>query len=206
MLTDITEQKEAEAALSKSEANLRAFFESTEDMICGRDREGGLLFWNEAFDRSCRDLFGVEASVGLQTGKLIPSEQREAFKHIQELFYKVFEGNGFHEEFNYKWPNGEIHYYEIQWLPAKIGNNIVAVAEVTRDITKKRKSEVELEKNLERFKGYLYSSNEAIFGFEIDPPMPMILTIDEQIDYLYDHARIVVANEAWAKYAGLKRT
>lgn len=201
-LSDITEQVAITEELKNSEANLRALIDSSMDAICVRNRQAALILWNEAFNQSCKALFGVEASVGLLTDDLVPDDQREGTKHAKKAFYNVFKGKASNSEFEYKWPNGEIHFYEITYTPVKKGNDIYAVAEITRDITDRKTAEFELKKNLEHFKGYLHSSTEGIFSFEINPPMPMTLTIDEQIDYFYDHAHIVVANDAWAKYAG----
>jgi two-component system sensor kinase FixL len=51
-------------------------------------------------------------------------------------------------------------------------------------------------------RGYLDHSSEAIWCFELNPPMSLSLTVEEQIDYIYDHARVAVANAAWAAQAG----
>lgn len=66
-----------EQRLRESDAKLRAFIENTDDMICGRDREGACIFWNDSFNKACKNAFGTEASVGLKTGDLVPPEQRK---------------------------------------------------------------------------------------------------------------------------------
>lgn len=196
-LTDITEQEMTANDLKTSEAYMRAFFESSFDSICLRDRKGALIFCNESFNRVCASIFGVEASVGLKTGQLVPDEQRKGTEKAKESFYKVFEdGQTATTEFQYRWPNGETRYIDITWTPVKSGDTVYAVAEVTRDITEKRNIELTLKKHLELLEGFLRSSTEAIFGFEIDPPMSMDLTIDDQVDYVYEHARVSIANEA----------
>ena len=81
-------------------------------------------------------------------------------------------------------------------------DEVVAIAEVSRDITARIQAEEETRRLNELFRGYLKSSTENIYCFEIDPPMPMDLTIEEQLDYLYDHTRVAVANAAWARQAG----
>ena len=133
-----TSQKHTEKVLRSSEAKLRAFIDNTADMICARDRDGALIFWNEAFNTSCKNLFGVEAHVGLKTGDLVPPEQVENIQHIRALWRKVFEGERIREEFEYTWPNGENHFFETSWSPIWIGDEILGAAEITRDITEKK--------------------------------------------------------------------
>ena len=188
--------------MGSEEAKFRAFIENTEDMICARDRDGGLMFWNESFNEACKNLFGQEAHIGLKTGDLVPPDQIKNIQHIQNSWRRVFEGEKIREEFEYKLPNGETHFFETSWSPIQTGAGIVGAAEITRDITKKKITSDELHHRDEIFKGYMESSTEAIWGFEIDPPMPMELSVDAQLDYLYDHARIAVGNTAWAKQAG----
>jgi PAS domain S-box-containing protein len=149
---DITQFKKAEAALKSSEANLRAFLDNTEDMICARDGDGALLFWNEAFNRACKNLFGVEASVGLKTVELIPEAQRQHLQHISVIWRRVFEGEKIKEEYAYTWPNGEEHFLETTWTPVHIDDKIAWAAEVTRDITEKKMAEQALRRQLEEIK------------------------------------------------------
>ena len=147
-----TKRKHAEKSLRSSEASLRAFIDNTEDMICARDRDGGLIFWNEAFNKSCQYLFGVEAHVGLKTGDLVPPEHREEIQHIRALWRKVFEGERIREEFTYTWPNGENHFFETSWSPIRISNKIVGAAEITRDITEKKRAEKEVREAEQRYR------------------------------------------------------
>jgi len=147
-----TKRKHPLKPLRSSEARLRAFIDNTEDIICARDRDGGLMLWNEAFNKSCKHLFGVEAHVGLKTGDLVPPEHREEIQHIRALWRKAFEGERIREEFTYTWPNGENHFFEISWSPIRIGNKIVEVAEITRDITEKKRAEKEFRESEQRYR------------------------------------------------------
>jgi len=201
-ITNITEQKETEAALSESEAHLRAFIENTEDMICGRDREGGLLFWNTAFNASCERLFGVKAHVGLRTGELVSPEQLPGLQRIRENLLKVFEGERVCEEYAYQWSNGETHFYETTWAPILLGEMIIGASEVTRVITEQKRRERRLWKSKERFRAFMKNSSEAIWCIEFEKPIPIGLQEDEQIELLYKHGYIAEANDAWARMLG----
>jgi PAS domain S-box-containing protein len=149
---DITQLKQAEAALKSSEANLKAFLDNSDDMICARDKAGALLFWNAAFNRSCLRLFGVEASVGLKTAELIPENQRANIEHIVDLWRRVFDGQKVREVYSYTWPNGETHYLETTWTPVRVDGRIGWAAEVTRDITEMKMAEIKLRNQLDQIK------------------------------------------------------
>jgi PAS domain S-box-containing protein len=156
MLQSISEyntvRDQTEKALMASEVNLRSFIDNTDDMICARDSDGALIFWNEAFNTACKRHFGVEASKGLKTRDLIPEEQLEKVKHTQEAWRKVLEGERVFEEFMFTWPNGENHFYEINWSPIIIGDEFIGVAEITRDITEKKLAELELQEASQRYR------------------------------------------------------
>jgi PAS domain S-box-containing protein len=145
-------KKHTEKVLRSSEAKLRAFIDNTADMICARDRDGALIFWNEAFNKSCKRLFGVEAHVGLKTGDLVPPEQREKTQHIRELWRRVFKGERIRGEFAYTWPNGENHFFETSWSPIQIGDEIIGAAEITRDITKRKLAEQKVKLAEQRYR------------------------------------------------------
>jgi PAS domain S-box-containing protein len=147
---DITQFRQTELALKQSEANLRAFMENTADAICARDKAGALLFWNAAFNRACRNLFGVEASVGLKTVELIPEDQRENIAHIADIWRRVFGGETVRESYAYTWPNGEAHFLETTWTPIRVDDRIDWAAEVTRDITEIKLAEIELRRQLDQ--------------------------------------------------------
>jgi PAS domain S-box-containing protein len=93
---DITERKQAEAALEESQAQAATVMDSTDDLIWSVDPERfGLLTWNEAF----RDYFlkgrGIEIKVGMTPAELVPPDY-VPFWH--DIFARaVREGSAFAE-------------------------------------------------------------------------------------------------------------
>lgn len=79
---DITENKQAEAALRESEARFRAVAESANDAIVTVDSRGNIAFWNKAasaiFGFSEKEILGASATV------LAPEEYREMYQHSIE--------------------------------------------------------------------------------------------------------------------------
>jgi PAS domain S-box-containing protein len=54
----------------------------------------------------------------------------------------------------------------------------------------------------ERYRAFVAHSSEGIWRFEIDPPMPIALSVDEQIQYLYKHSYLAECNDAYARMYG----
>ena len=65
------------------------------------------------------------------------------------------------------------------------------------DVSDRRRAE-------ERYRSFIAQSSEGVSRLEIDPPVPVVLPEDEQIDWVYRHARIAECNDAMARMYGYK--
>jgi PAS domain S-box-containing protein len=191
--------------LYESEALLRGFIDGSADAICIRDLDRRLILWNEAFARGIKTNCGVDVQVGMRAEDYIQEEVFAQFDEQRKLLYPAIDGESTQVEYAFPCKDGETSYFDVRWIPVSLGGEIIALAEITRDITEQKITYDKLRHSDEIFKGYMESSIEAIHGFEIDPPMSLDLSVDEQLDYLYDHACISVANAAWARQAGYEK-
>ncbi|MCX7635168.1 MAG: PAS domain S-box protein, partial [Syntrophales bacterium] len=74
------------------------------------------------------------------------------------------------------------------------------------DITDKKKAEEALALSEERSRTFIKQSSEAICLFELEHnPIPVDLSIDEQVDLIYDRAVIRECNETFARSHGYER-
>ncbi len=55
----------------------------------------------------------------------------------------------------------------------------------------------------ERYRTFFSQVSDGVLRFEFDKPMIISLPIDEQVDFIYDHARIAECNDACLKMYGL---
>ena len=85
--------------------------------------------------------------------------------------------------------DGHLYQKELRALQSELENRV-------------EESTKALRQSDELFRGYLESSNESFWGFEFNPPLDTTLSVDEQLDYFYSNAQVVVANAAWARQAG----
>jgi PAS domain-containing protein len=68
-----------------------------------------------------------------------------------------------------------------------------------------RQVEVALRESGERYRAFVANSSEGIWRYEIDPPMPLLLSEDEQFAYFYEHGYVAECNDAMAQLWGLER-
>ncbi|MGB9178546.1 MAG: CHASE domain-containing protein [Pyrinomonadaceae bacterium] len=68
-----------------------------------------------------------------------------------------------------------------------------------------RQSEEALRATQERYRAFVEQSSEAIWRFEIDPPCPINLSEDEQIEHDYAHGYLAECNDAMAHMYGYSR-
>ena len=134
-------RRKMQEVLQENEANLRAFIEGTENAICIRDRELRLVLWNHAFAASIKAHFDVDLRVGMRTEDYMPREMLARFSSLQALVTRALEGKAQQAEFEFPHPDGNIHHFEIGWSPVRQGHEIIAVAEVTRDVTERKAAE-----------------------------------------------------------------
>ncbi|MBW2593994.1 MAG: PAS domain S-box protein, partial [Deltaproteobacteria bacterium] len=189
-------------ALKEKEAMLSGFFEGSEDAICIRDCERRLVLWNQAFARSVKANCGVDIQFGMQAEDFIPQEIFNEFNQQRNQLYQAMQGEPQSAEFAYPCQDGTTRYFNVSWFPVRMDDEIFGVAEISRDVTDIKSYESDLRKHEEMLRGFMENSNETIWSFEVTPPMSMHLSIDDQVDYLYDNARVVLANTAWAKQSG----
>jgi len=65
------------------------------------------------------------------------------------------------------------------------------------DVSERRRAE-------ERYRSFIAQSSEGVSRLEIDPPVAVTLPEEEQIDWVYRHARIAECNDAMARMYGYK--
>jgi len=67
---------------------------------------------------------------------------------------------------------------------------------------RERKSREVLKASDDRYRAFIAQSGEAIWRCELDPPMPLSFSENEQIQFLFDHAYLAECNNAMARMYG----
>ncbi len=74
--------------------------------------------------------------------------------------------------------------------------------QLQEEIAQRETAEEAMRKSDARYQGFIQNSTEVIWCVEFDPPLPLELTEDEQVDHLYRHGKLMEANEAYAASTG----
>ena len=171
---DITERKQAEAALEESQAQAATVMNSTDDLIWSVDPERfGLLTWNEAF----RDYYlkgrGIEIKVGMTPAELVPPDYLP-FWH--DIFSRaVREGSAFAEYLVVaKTRTLLLSLHAMQRYGKTFGISVFG-----RDITDRKRAEIALKDNEERLASAVAVADLGFYE-----------TVEgDQISFLDDRAR-----------------
>ncbi|MDO8991130.1 MAG: PAS domain S-box protein [Sideroxyarcus sp.] len=173
-MTDLSEIKQAEAALRESEEKFRSASAAAQDALIMVDADGLVSFWNAAAEK----IFGYreEEVMGRDLHTLLaPEHYREAYTAGFSNFLRTGQGNAVGKtlELEAIRKEGEIFPIEIALSSARHGEQWMGIG-IVRDITERKRVETELT----IFRNLLDSSND---GLEvIDPVSLRFLDVNEK--------------------------
>ena len=194
IIEDISDRKAAEENIRQSEARFRELFELAGDGILLGDHEGVVIGANRAF---C-EMAGLNGEDFL--GKPIhqlpfdPEIQRK----VPFRFDLLQQGQTVDSRRILIRPDGERVYVDMRTKMMPDGT----YQAIFRNISQNIASEEALRESEERYRSFLSQISEGIYRFEIEPPMPVSLPLEEQIDYFYDHSRMAECNASYMRMYG----
>jgi PAS domain S-box-containing protein len=121
MVTDITQSKQDQDALQKSEANLRAIFDNTDIAYVLFDEELNIVSFNTQAQKYSEERRNKTLRTGLAMKNYFPAE-RMAF--MEEMLEKVIRDGSAEYELSYPTNDGTVEWYYIQWFVVKNSEQI----------------------------------------------------------------------------------
>lgn len=165
---DITERKQAEEALRKSEARLHAITDSAQDAILMMDPRGLITYWNPAAER----IFGytVAEAIGQNLHRFIAFPmQATAHKEAFAAFQQTGKGNAVGKtlDFSARRKDGATIQVQLSLSAIQMSDGWHSVG-LLRDVTEQRRSEELLRASEERFRLLVKNSSDIIVVIDAD--------------------------------------
>ena len=179
------ERKRVEDAWREQSELLQRIVDNIPVMLVFLDEQGGIQWGNREWTRTL-GYEVAEASTRDIFAELYPDPQDR-----QRLRDSIGAPVGVWTDFRTRARDGKT--LETIWANAPLtGGGWLAIG---MDVTDRKRAE-------ERYRAFIAQSSEGVSRLEIDPPVPINLPEEEQIDRLYAGARIAECNDAMARMYG----
>ncbi len=184
VMLDITERKQLEAKLARSEGHLRTIIDTEPECVKLIGSDGTLLEMNPA------GLAMIEADslaqvAGKQISSLIAPEYRTAFEALNR---RTFRGESGTLEFEIIGLKGSRRWLETHTAALRNDQGkIFALLGLTRDITERKRAEEALRANEEKFRQVVESAKDAITVF--DAETRRYIEVNKAAETIYGYSR-----------------
>src|SRR5579872_2062541 len=195
---DITNRKQAEEALSKSERRYRLLFEKTVAGVGIINMDGEVVDCNDAWAH----MFGYGDATqcrGTMVGQhYFDPEERESL--LAELRQK---GSVTDRELHLRRQDGTPFWILVNDVLLPDNQNPRLIQATVMDITARKEVEAALGRREEDYRRFVSQSSEGIFRQDLDEPIPLSLPEDEIIQRILHGSYLAECNEAIAQMYGV---
>jgi len=199
---DITERKRAEAELSEINQRFSELVASTDGIIWEADVE---TFTFSFVSKNAERILGYDIEDWLQprfwANHILEDDRSET---VQFCVDQTNMCNNHDFEYRFIAKDGRIvwlaDYVKVivengkpQWLHG-----------LMVDVTERKRAEMALKDSEDRYRQFISQVSEGVYRFECDQPMDINLSVEDQVDFIYDHMFIAECNDAFLKMYGIK--
>lgn len=161
---DITEQKEAEAVLRRSQEDLQTIFNSSYDALFIHNLDDGSII---DVNQRALELFGTTREHILASSIADFSAENSPIEQIPDLFKRINNGESLRFEWqDIRFDDGSLFDVEVALRKVSLGDREVGLAAV-RDITDRKLAEAKLAENEERLRLALSSANQGLYDLNL---------------------------------------
>lgn len=162
--------------------NMNALINCTNDLMWSVDLDFNLITYNLPFAEIGRNTFGKPIEKGQDV--LAMAQTPEMSEHFKRLYERAFAGEIFTQTEHDFLPNE--FWSEISYYPIRKGNQVIGTACHSRDISKIKKAEQQIESDQKRFRALIENGADAVViltaegkPFYISPTVESVLGYTE---------------------------
>jgi PAS domain S-box-containing protein len=85
------------------------------------------------------------------------------------------------------------------FFPVRVAGKTTGLGIIVQDITQQKASELELRESQQRYRAFVNHSSEGIWRYELNEPLDLSTSIEDQMEHAYRHARLAELNDAMAR-------
>jgi len=149
-LQDITQQKQLEKVIRSKTAQMESILNNTSDFILLGDKDCKPVYYNSAYRQMMEAALGLEVKQGDPPHTHLNSKKEKAY--WEGLHKRVLSGESFMAQYSLPYLDGKVHYLELSYSPVIENGKINGFSEVTRDITERKMSELEVIESEEKYR------------------------------------------------------
>ena len=199
---DSIERGKASELILEREARLKLILDQALDAVITIDAGGVITGWNPQAER----IFGWTAAevVGRRLGDtIVPQRLRASHEAGLRRFLDTGVPNVQNRRLEMPALHKRGHEFPVELTigSVRLGDTVIFSGFV-RDITELKRAENALRASEDRYRAFVAQSTEAIWCFEFEKPMPISLSLEEQIEFIYQHGYLSDCNDEMARMYG----
>lgn len=164
IIRNMTDKRIAEEVIKESEDRYRNFIEGTHELVQSVDPDGKFIFVNKAWEQTLGYSEAERAKL-----RLIDIIHPGSRAHCGELFRHILAGHSVDSiEVVFLKKNGDLAILEGNSFPRIINGEVVATQSFFRDVTEKKKDEVELKEKGNFIESIINASPDIIYIYDIE--------------------------------------
>ena len=193
------ERARAEDALVRSEDRFSALVEQAADAMLVHDLEGNLVDVNR---RACESLgYTREELLSMSVAEV---ERAYSAEGLRGLWEEITPGSPRTLDGIHRRKDGTTFPVEVRVGVLEAGGSPLLLA-LARDVTERKEAQRRLGEAELRYRTFVEQSTEGIWRFELEVPMALDASYEEQVEHAYRHTYLAECNDAMARMYGYER-
>ena len=164
---DITRQKQDEAAIRQSAANLTAIIENTPDLVYSLDTDYKFITYNQLFKTTMKHAYGFEIEQCIDAVALLGSLDPEVAEKWKGVYTRAINGEA--QQFVIDYPLGDDKgYFSYSVNPIWDTGKIIGLSCFSRDITRQKQDEAFIKQSAANLTAIIENSDANIYSLDKD--------------------------------------